>query len=77
MHVGETTTIIEVRIEIGDLAGERFEQIEAIVDTGSTFTATPRALLHRLGVVPVRRQRFRIASGAVIESDVGDAMVRL
>jgi predicted aspartyl protease len=68
---------IEVSIQIGDPAGRRFEAVEAIVDTGSTFTAAPRELLERLGIRPTRRHRFRIASGEVIESDVGDAMVRL
>jgi predicted aspartyl protease len=70
-------TTFRVPLQIGDLAGRRFEAVEAIVDTGSTFTAAPRELLERLGIQPARRQRFRIASGAVIESDVGDALVRL
>ena len=70
-------TTFQVSIEIGDLAGQQFETVQAIVDTGSTFTAAPRELLERLGVRPARRHRFRIASGAVIENDVGDARVRL
>jgi len=70
-------TSFNVPIEIGDLTGSRFERVEAIVDTGSTFTAAPRELLERLGIRPVRRQRFRIASGEVIESDVGDALLRV
>lgn len=70
-------TTFNVRLQIGDLAATRFEEVEAIVDTGSTFTAVPRDLLEHLGVRPTRRQRFRIASGEVIQSDVGDALVRL
>jgi predicted aspartyl protease len=70
-------TTFQVPIQIGDTAGRRFEEVEAIVDTGSTFTAAPRELLERLGIRPTRRHRFRIASGEVVESDVGDAMVRL
>jgi len=67
----------EVRLQIGDLAGQRFEELVALVDTGSTFTAAPRDLLERLGVRPALRQRFRLANGAVEERDVGDALVRL
>jgi aspartyl protease family protein len=70
-------TTFQVSLEIGDLAGQRFEALQAIVDTGSTFTAVPREVLQRLGIRPARRHRFRIASGEVIENDVGDARVRL
>ena len=66
-----------VRLQIGDLAATRFEEVEAIVDTGSTFTAVPRELLERLGIRPIRRQPFRLANGEVVQSDVGDARVRL
>jgi len=70
-------TTFSVRLQIGDLAATRFEDIEAVVDTGSTLSAVPRDLLQRLGVQPTRRQRFRIANGQLVENDVGDAMVRL
>ena len=70
-------TTFSVRLQIGDLAGTRFEEVEALVDTGSTFTAVPRELLERLGIRRARRERFRIASGQVVGNDVGDALVRL
>ncbi len=70
-------TNFNVRLQIGDLAGTRFEELEALVDTGATFSAAPRELLDRLGVRPARRQRFRIANGELVEHDVGDALMRL
>ena len=70
-------TTFTIPVEIGDLAGARFEAVQAVVDTGSTLTAVPRELLERLGIKPVRRERFRIANGAVVQNDVGDAIVRL
>jgi len=70
-------TSFRVRLQIGNPARTRFEEVEAVVDTGSTFTAAPRELLERLGIRPARRQRFRLASGQVIENDVGEAVVRL
>ena len=70
-------TTFSVHLQIGDLAATRFEDVEAVVDTGSTFTSVPRQLLQRLGVQPTRRQRFRIANGEVVENDVGDVMLRL
>ena len=70
-------TTFTVRLQIGNPAGTQFEEVETVVDTGSTFTSAPRALLERLGIQPARRQRFRIASGRVVEGDVGEALVRL
>ena len=70
-------TTFTVPLQIGDLAATRCENVDAVVDTGSTFTAVPREILQRLGIQPARRERFRIASGEVVENYVGDAIVRL
>lgn len=59
-------SIFAVHLQIGDLAGRTFEAVEAVVDTGSTFTAAPRALLERVGVTPTRRERFRVPNGAFL-----------
>ena len=32
-----------VEIEIGDAAGERWETVEALVDTGASYTWLPRS----------------------------------
>ena len=34
-----------VTVQIGNRAGERFERIEALVDTGATYTWIPRDVL--------------------------------
>ena len=58
-----------VTIGVGDQQGRQFEDLEVTVDTGSTFTAVPRALLQRLGV-PVRRSaRSRLAAISVHDGD--------
>ena len=60
-----------VTIGVGDQQGRQFEDLEVTVDTGSTFTAVPRALLQRLGV-PVRRSaRSRLADGSSVPVDIG------
>jgi aspartyl protease family protein len=56
-------TTCSVHLQIGDLAATRFEELDAVVDTGSTFTSVPREVLQRLGVQPSGRERFRLASG--------------
>ena len=41
---------VKVTIGVGDPQGRQFEDVEVVVDTGSTYTAVPRELLQRLGV---------------------------
>ena len=67
----------QVEIEIGDPQGERYERIPALVDTGSTYTVLPRALLTRLGVEASDRDRFRLADGRVVEQDLGQTWLRV
>jgi clan AA aspartic protease len=66
-----------VIIEIGPMDQSRFEQIEALVDTGATYTVIPRDVLGRLGIAPQFRRRFRVADGRVVELDMAVVMVRL
>jgi clan AA aspartic protease len=63
--------------EIGGPDGGEFEQVDALVDTGSTFTVIPSAILNRLGVEPLQRVGSRLADGAIIQRAIGDAHVRI
>ena len=65
-----------VDVELGNLAGDRFLTVNALVDTGSTITALPESLLFSLGVVPARRARFELADESVVEYPVGNASIR-
>lgn len=53
------------------------ETIEALVDTGSTFTTLPRAVLERLGVAPFTRGRLRLADGSVVERELGEVTAEI
>ena len=64
-------------IEIGPTDRSRFEQIEALVDTGATYTVVPRDVLERLGTAPQFRRHFRVADGRVVELDMAVVMVRI
>ena len=66
-----------VTIGIGDPQGRRFEDIDVIVDTGSTFTAVPRTTLQRLGVPVERSVQSELADGSNAPVDIGRTMVRL
>lgn len=66
-----------VRIEIGDPRGERFEPIEALVDTGATYTWVPRSILERLGLQPTEQRPFILADGREVLYGMAWTMVRL
>lgn len=64
-------------IEIGDEHGERWEAIEALVDTGATYTTVPAPLLRELGVRPHTRDVFVLADGREVEQDIGQSWIRV
>jgi predicted aspartyl protease len=66
-----------VTIEIGDRQGRNWKDVEALADTGATYTWVARDVLERLGVIPEFRFEFETADGRVIERDVAQTSVRL
>ncbi len=66
-----------VPIEIGDPQGGRFERVEAMVDTGASYTQVPASLLGRLGVTSYDRLMFILADGRQIERDLGQTWIRI
>ncbi|MGH7321646.1 MAG: aspartyl protease family protein [Candidatus Rokuibacteriota bacterium] len=65
-----------VPLEIGDPQGQRWEPVDALVDTGASYTLLPASLLDRLGVPRARRWPFELADGRRLECDIGHALVR-
>ena len=49
----------DVTIHAGDPGRTRFEPVEALVDTGASYTMLPAALLRRLDVPVTGRRPFR------------------
>ena len=66
-----------VRIEVGDPSRDRFEPVDALVDTGATYTVLPRRLLEGLGVAPHTRAPFVFADGREVELELGRAWIRI
>jgi predicted aspartyl protease len=66
-----------VRIEVAGSERGRFEPIDALVDTGATYTVLPRQLLQELGVVPHTRAPFLLADGSEVELELGRAWIRI
>lgn len=61
-------------IEIGDQQGQRWETVEALVDTGATYTTLPISLLERIGISAIESQRFTLADGREVDLEVGFAL---
>lgn len=68
---------VKVTIGVGDPRGERFENLEVIADTGSTFTTVPRKVLEGLGVPVDRRVPSELANGQIVPVDTGTIVIRL
>ena len=66
-----------VTIQIGNLNGEYFEDIEVMVDTGATTTVIPRSILAGLGIQPTIRRTFEYASGQQVQLDMAQANTRV
>ena len=74
---GKDLGTFSVAISVGDMRGERFEEMEALVDTGATTTVVPGTALRRLGIAPTRRETFEYAGGQRVELDMAEAKARV
>jgi clan AA aspartic protease len=66
-----------VTIEVGSPDRKTWRPVEALVDTGATFSWLPQSLLEQLGHSPDSRKSFEIGDGRTIEADIGDVPVRI
>jgi clan AA aspartic protease len=75
--LGKKLGTFSVQIQVGDLAGMRPVQVEALVDTGASDTVLPQDLLRELGITTLDQFTYSLADGRIVEYDVGDARLRL
>jgi large subunit ribosomal protein L1 len=66
-----------VRLGIGSPDGQSFREVEALVDTGATFTCIPENLLRELGHRPLGSERFELGDGRVVKRQLTEAPVRI
>ncbi len=55
--------------------GERMETVDALVDTGASYSMFPRSMLERLGIAKRFVLPFEQADGGVVDRSVGLAML--
>ena len=61
--------IFQVELEIGDPNGLRFEAVNALVDTGASYTLMPAPLLRDLDIVPHAERTLTLADGRRVQMD--------
>ena len=55
--------------------GERMETVDALVDTGASYSMFPQSMLERLGIEKRFVLPFEQADGSVVDRDVGRAVL--
>ena len=65
------------RLAIAPATGGPFVEIEALVDTGATYTYIPHSILERLGIVAEEQRPFVLADGRTVEYPIAPIRVRL
>jgi clan AA aspartic protease len=63
-------------IEVGLSDVGPFAPVEALVDTGATYTLLPRAVVAPLGVRSQEREEFILADGRTVEREIAIVVVR-
>ena len=64
-------------IEVFSADGSRSVTVDALVDTGATYTGLPGAVLRELGLAPERKIQARLPEGGGVEEEIGEVRVRL
>ena len=66
-----------VTIQVADRFRERYVNVDAMVDTGSTYTSLPGSMLDGLGIEREETDVFELADNRLVEYDMGETRVRL
>lgn len=64
-------------IAVGDFEGRQFETVDALVDTGATYTSVPADILERLGISPQEQRPFILANGQQVNYGLAWVRIRL
>ena len=67
---------VNVEVTLSNPDGSRSRRIEAMVDTGATYTFLPAQLLQELGIEPSRTSQFQLANGDTIAYARGEVTIR-
>ena len=74
---GDVMGTFYVTIQVADRFRERYVNVDAMVDTGSTYTSLPETMLEELGIEREETDVFELADNRLVEYDLGDIRLRL
>ena len=60
-----------VKLEVGNLNGGEYAAVEALVDTGASYTVLGSDLLEGMGVETTERRQFQLGDDSLVEYDMG------
>ena len=66
-----------VNVQVGDVQGGKWLDVEALVDAGATHTVIPEETATALGIERLESVPFQLADDRTVEYEVGEARVRL
>ena len=57
--------------------GDRSETVDALVDTGASYSQVPGSILQRLGIFPTDTVEAELADGRVVEDPIAEIRVEI
>jgi clan AA aspartic protease len=66
-----------VTLQVADRLRERYVHVDALVDTGSSYSSLPENLLDDLGIERDEIRRFELADNRIVEYPLGETRVRI
>jgi clan AA aspartic protease len=66
-------TSAKVKLYSPDLS--KSEEVELLVDTGSTYSWIPKGILERLNIEPKGSWKFKTVDGRTLERKIGEALM--
>ena len=67
----------KVAVQVGDLDGRQFIEMEALVDTESTYTVLPKEILDQLGIEQEGQRSFELGDDRIVDYPIGYSRMRM
>ena len=66
-----------ITIQVADRFRERYAHIDALVDTGSSYTSLPESMLDELRIERETTRNFELPDNRIVEYPLGETRVRI
>ena len=64
-------------MQVFSATGDRSETVDALVDTGASYSQVPGSTLQRLGIFPTDTAEAELADGRVVEDPIAEVRVEI